>query len=55
MICISQALLELLDVAEPKMTALKKCAHQLQKKLPTAEAKIQSQDIVMAMLEKFER
>lgn len=50
-----QELLELLDLAEPKITALKKCAHQLQKNLPTAEAKVQSQDIVMAMLEKYER
>lgn len=44
-----------MEIAEPKITALKKCAHQLQKNLPTAEAKVQSQDIVMAMLEKFKR
>ncbi|KAH3846256.1 hypothetical protein DPMN_088555 [Dreissena polymorpha] len=50
-----QELLVLLEMAEPKITALKKCAHQLQKNLPTAEAKVQAQDIVMAMLEKYER
>ena len=48
-------LTELIESAEPKITALKKCAHQLQKGLPTAEAKVQSQDLVMAMLEKYER
>ena len=50
-----QDLMETIETAEPKITALKKCAHQLQKGLPTAEAKVQSQDIVMAMLEKYER
>ena len=50
-----QDLMETIETAEPKIIALKKCAHQLQKGLPTAEAKVQSQDIVMAMLEKYER
>jgi len=50
-----QELHECLEAVEPKITALKKCAHQLQKSLPTAEAKVTAQDIVMAMLEKYER
>ena len=50
-----QAVLEIIESAEPKLTALKKCAHQLQKGLPTAEAKVHSQEAVMKMLEKYER
>ncbi|KAL3874930.1 hypothetical protein ACJMK2_037882, partial [Sinanodonta woodiana] len=46
---------ELLEVAEPKIKAMRKCGQILEKSLPTAEAKVHVQEVLMAKLEKFER
>ncbi|KAK3091950.1 hypothetical protein FSP39_023939 [Pinctada imbricata] len=44
-----------LEVSEPKITSMKKCAQALLRNLPTAEAKVHTQEKLMTVLEKLER
>ncbi|VDI56143.1 nesprin-1, partial [Mytilus galloprovincialis] len=44
-----------IQVSEPKIEALKRCTENLQRSLPTAEAKIHTQEKLMNLLEKLER
>ena len=50
-----QEILTDLELVDSQLDTMKKSSFLLQRSLPTAEAKIQSQEQFMVLMEKFER